>query len=601
MIKRIGLASLALLGIGLYRYRRSLLALVLRLPPPRYKVRVERGIPIAMPDGIRLLTDHYSPLASPTANRDTARFPTILIRTPYGRGKEVALGGGYALSELPAQRFAERGYHVVIQGARGCFDSEGEFSPHINEAEDGKATVDWICRQSWFNGSLGTWGPSYLGYTQWATAAALPEALSAMVVMITSADNYSVSHPDGAFGLETRLRWSQGIHVQKALHRRPFREQVAQRFFSGEQEQRLQAAFSHLPLLEADTAAAGEPVPFYREIVSNDQPDDAYWTARDHREAVGQVAAPVHLIGGWYDYYLRGLLRDYETLKAAERKPRLTIGPWHHAHAGGLLAGLREGLAWFDEHLKGRLPESGAEDGDPKDQKPVRIYVMGAETWRELDDFPPETRKTRYYLHPASRLGTEPPPAESDPDRYRYDPADPTPALGGALLALRGAGPQDNRPLEARPDVLCYTSAPLEQDLEVIGPVRLELYARSSQPHTDFYGRLCDVAPNGRSTNICDGLLRLHPSQPGGKPTTASGHCLRLEIDLWATAHRFRQGHCLRLLVSSGAHPRWSRNLGTGEPDATGASMVFAEQMIFHDEARPSALVLPVVSALSNC
>jgi putative CocE/NonD family hydrolase len=595
MIKRTGLAVLALLGIGLYRYRRSILAKVLRLPPPRYKVRVERDIPIAMPDGVRLLTDHYSPLASHTDGTDSEHFPTILIRTPYGRGKEVALAGGYALSELPAQRFAERGYHVIVQGARGCFDSEGEFSPHVNEAADGRATVDWIRRQAWFNGRLGTWGPSYLGYTQWATAASDPTALSAMVVMIASAENYSVSHPDGAFGVETRLRWTQGIHVQKKLHRRPLREQVAHRF-SGEQERRLQDAFSHLPLLEADTVAAGEPVPFYHEIATNDQPKEAYWVARDHRKAVGKETAPVHLIGGWYDYYLRGLLRDYAVLKSADRSPRLTIGPWHHAHGGGLLTGLREGLAWFDDHLRGGQSRSGPEAGRPADRKPVRIYVMGAEEWRDLDKFPPEARNTRYYLQPASKLKTEPPPAGSNPDRYRYDPADPTPALGGALLALRGAGPQDNRPLEARSDVLCYTTTPLDKDLEVIGPVRLELYARSSQLYTDFYGRLCDVAPNGRSTNICDGLVRVDPSQPGGKPAADSGHCLRLEIDLWATAHRFQRGHCLRLLVSSGAHPRWSRNLGTGEPAATGVSMVFADQMIYHDEARPSALVLPVVA-----
>jgi putative CocE/NonD family hydrolase len=181
--------------------------------------------------------------------------------------------------------------------------------------------------------------------------------------------------------------------------------------------------------------------------------------------------------------------------------------------------------------------------------------------------------------------------AGSPPYRYRYDPADPTPALGGALLVLRGAGPRDNRALEARPDVLCYTSMPLEQDLEIIGPVRLELYARSSQAHTDFFGRLCDVAPDGRSTNVCDGLFRVEPDRPGAQPDG----CRRLEIDMWATAHRFRQGHRLRLQVSSGAHPRWSRNLGTGESLATGASMCFADQTIYHDETHPSALVLPLV------
>lgn len=575
MRKRTGLAILALLGLGLYRYRRSLLARLLKLPPPRYAVGVRRDLPVTMPDGIHLLTDHYFPRAA-------GSFPTILIRTPYGRGNEAGLGNGYPLAELPAQRFAERGYHVIVQGARGCFDSEGDFSPHVNEAADGQATVDWIVRQSWFNGSLGTWGPSYLGYMQWALAAGAPPALKAMMAMVTSSENFSVSHPHGAFGLETRLRWSQGMHVQKRMHGRPLGERLAQRF-SGDTERDLQTAFGHLPLLEADTVAAGEPIPFYRQILVHDQASDPFWMARDHRQAVARVEAPVHLMGGWYDYYLRGLLRDYQTLRAAGRSPYLTIGPWFHGQPAGILHGLREGLAWFKAHLLG--------DGECLRQKPVRLYVMGAGEWRDLDEFPPPARPACYYLHEEGRLAPDLPTAASSPDRYRYDPADPTPALGGALLALRGAGPVDNRPLEGRPDVLCYTTPPLSQDLEVIGPVRLELYVRSSLDHTDFSGRLCDVAPDGCSTNLCDGLVRLEP----GKGEVQPDGSLRVEIDLLATAHRFRRGHRLRLQVASGAHPRWSRNLGTGEPLATGVRMAVADQIVYHDGDHPSSLILPVV------
>ena len=528
-----------------------------------------------MPDGIHLLTDHYAPKAA-------GSFPTVLIRTPYGRGQEAGLGNGYPLAEMPAQRFAERGYHVIVQGARGCYDSEGEFSPHVHEAADGHATAGWIAKQPWFNGILGTWGPSYLGYMQWALAAGAPPGLQAMMVMVASSENWTVSHPDGAFGLETRLRWSQGMHIQKKMHGRPLGERLAQRF-SGDTEQDLQAAFGHLPLLEADTVAAGEPIPFYREILTHEQASDPFWVARDHRQAVAGVQAPVHLMGGWYDYYLRGLLRDYQALRAAGRQPILTIGPWYHGQPAGMVHGLREGLAWFDAHLKG--------DGGRLRQKPVRLYVMGAGEWRDLDEFPPPARPARYYLHEGGGLAPDLPPATSSPDHYRYDPADPTPALGGALLALRGAGPVDNRPLEARPDVLCYTTPPLSQDLEVIGPVRLELYVRSSLDYTDFSGRLCDVAPDGCSTNLCDGLVRLEPATGEVQPDGS----LRVEIDLWATAHRFRQGHRLRLQVASGAHPRWSRNLGTGEPLATGVRMAVADQTVYHDGDHPSALILPVI------
>ncbi len=337
-------------------------------------------------------------------------------------------------------------------------------------------------------------------------------------------------------------------------------------------------------LLKLPPPRYGEPIPLYRAMLTHTQPDDPYWAARDHSRAVAGVGAPVHLIGGWYDYYLRDLLRDYAVLKAAGREPYLTIGPWYHAHPDMLMAGLREALAWFDAQLKGKP--------DALREKPVRLYVTGVGAWRDWDEFPPPARETRYYLHTGGRLATGLPPATSSSGGYCYDPADPTSALGGALLASKGAGRVDNRPLEARSDVLCYTSTPLAGDVEVAGPVRLELYARSSLAHTDFFGRLCDVYPDGRSVNVCDGLFRVAPGWGEAQPDGS----LRVEIDMWATAHRFRVGHRLRLQVSSSAHPRWSRNLGTGEATATGVGMAVARQTVYHDAARPSALVLPVLA-----
>lgn len=562
--------------------RRAILARLLGLTPPRHAVDVERAIPVPMPDGVRLLTDHFAPRAD-------GAFPTILIRTPYGRGKEVAIGGGYGLGELPAQRFAERGYHVVVQGARGCYDSEGTFTPHLNEAADGQATVDWIARQPWFNAStlarrLALWGPSYLGYTAWAAAGGAGPYLGAMLLQVTSAENYTVTHPDGAFGLETRLRWAQGIHIQARLHGRGPWRTLAHRL-GGRDEQKLQAAFMHVPLGEADVAATGEPMPFFRDLLAHTEPGDPVWTARDHRDAVARVEAPVHLVGGWYDYYLRGLLRDYAALKAAGCRPYLTLGPWIHGSPQGLLTGLRAGLAWFEAHLKN--------DGTGLRASPVRLYLMGADQWLEMNDFPPPARPNRHYLHGEQGLVAEPPPASSPPDHYVYDPADPTPALGGASLAFKGAGAQDNGPLEARPDVLCYTTPPLAEDLDIIGPVRQVLFVHSSRAHTDFFGRLCDVGPDGRSTNVCDGLFRLKPGRGQPQPDGS----LQIEIDLWATAYRFRAGHRLRLQVSSGAHPRWSRCLGYGDPLPTASRLAIAEQTIYHDAAHPSALILPVVDA----
>ncbi len=338
--------------------------------------------------------------------------------------------------------------------------------------------------------------------------------------------------------------------------------------------------------------AVGHPVSFYREWLAHPSADDPYWQRLNHDPGVPHATTAAHLVSGWYDLFLRELLADYAALKAAGRAPYLTIGPWAHTDLRLMAAALREGIAWFDAHLK--------EDRHRLRARPVRIYVMGAdrEAWRELDSWPPPAQETRYYLHANGRLSTEAPAADSPPDNYRYDPADPTPSVGGPLLMIP-SGPMDNRALEARPDVLTYTTPPLASDVEVIGPVRLELYARSSLAHTDFFGRLCDVHPDGRSINVCDGLFRVEPAASNLakvlEPSQGSDGILRIEVDMWATAHRFRQGHRIRLQVSSGAHPRWARNLGTGEPIASGTRMLVAGQTIYHGSAHPSALVLPVV------
>ena len=576
-------------GFALPAYRRALTGRLLNLPPPRYAVRVERGIRVPMEDGIDLLTDRYAPQSRGDAPGEP--FPTLLIRTPYGRRDETRFGAGFTLAELPAQRFAERGYCVLVQSVRGCFASSGDFVPHVHEADDGAATVAWLGRQPWFDGRLAMWGPSYLGYCQWATATRAAGALSAMMPMITSAENFSVTHPNGAFGLETRLRWTQGMVALKRLYRQNWRGRLGQA--TARAARQLRRAYHHLPLLNADEVATGEAVSFHRNLLTHADPDSPYWQARDRRSAVDQVAAqnvPAHFIGGWYDYYLPGLLRDYRTLCAAGRQPYLTIGPWAHAQPGPLLAGLREGVRWFDHHLRG--------EGELR-QKPVRLFVMGANQWCEFDEFPPPSTERLYFLHEHAHL-LDDPSTNVPPSRYTYDPADPTPSVGGALLAFSGAGAQDNRALEARPDVLTFTTPPLHEAVDVIGTARVILSVQSTLAHTDFFARVCDVSPGAHSLNVCDGLVRVTPSGVAGdggenKVERGEGGMLRIEITLHATAHRFQRGHCIRLQISSGAHPRWSRNLGTGEPLATGTAMRVAEQQIFHDAARRSRVVLPVV------
>jgi uncharacterized protein len=339
----------------------------------------------------------------------------------------------------------------------------------------------------------------------------------------------------------------------------------------------------HLPVGEADAEVSGHAKTFFRDWLAHPEASDNYWRDRDHSRLVHEVEAPAHLFSGWYDFFLRELLDDYQALIAAGKTPHLRVGPYPHGSLGMTAEVLRETFAWFDLHLKGETDKVGT--------KPVRLYVMGADEWREFDAWPPPAEERRFYLHPDGRLSPDVPPGDSPPDRYRYDPADPTPAVGGPLFGMSGKrGPVDNRELEARPDVLVYTTPPLERDVEIVGSVHLELYARSSLQHTDFFGRLCDVHPDGESVNVCDGLLRLEP----GKGEPQQDGSSQLEFDMWATAYRFRRGHSMRVQVSSGAHPRWNRNFGTGEPIATATTMLAAEQTVYHDREHPSAIVLPV-------
>ena len=338
----------------------------------------------------------------------------------------------------------------------------------------------------------------------------------------------------------------------------------------------------HLPLRDLDRLATGHPVPHWQDWLAHDAPGDDFWTGRRFSPTLGEVTAPVSMVSGWYDIFLPLQLRDYATLRQAGQDPYLLIGPWRHADQQSVQAWMSESLSWLRAHLAG--------DHGALRREPVRIFVTGSRSeWRSLPAWPPQTRPHRWHLHPGGVLAQEAPPV-AEPDRYSYDPADPTPNLAGPV-GLTGRAQVDNRSLEARPDVLTYTSAPLTGDLTVMGEVTAELCVASNREHTDFFARLCDVDSAGESINICDALLRLVPGQPERQPDGT----IRVRFTLWPTAHLFRRGHRLRLQVSSGAHPRYARNTGTGEPLATATVLARADQQVFHDPGHPSAIVLPVV------
>jgi uncharacterized protein len=341
-------------------------------------------------------------------------------------------------------------------------------------------------------------------------------------------------------------------------------------------------AFDHLPLNTADNIVIGRSTQLYQEVLKHG-PDDDYWNPVDFSSRVPELTIPIYLMGGWYDLFLDWQLKDYKTLRAAGRNPYLLIGPWFHGEISSTPSMTRESLTWFQAHLKGNTSKLR--------ETPVRLFVMGINQWRNFSDWPPLAQNERWYLQPEGALATTPPPA-SEPDHYRYDPSDPTPAVGGNSLGFRKhMGAKDNRKLEARPDVLTSTSAILDHDMEVIGPLTADLYVRSSLQHTDFFARLCVVEPSGKSINLCDGIIRLTPDCIAPQEDGS----LHLQINIWPTAYHFRRGERIRLQVSSGAHPSFVRNPGTGEPLATATKLRVAEQSVYHDPKHPSAIVLPVI------
>lgn len=524
--------------------------------PLTSKLRVERDLRVEMRDGVDLLADRY-------ASEGGDGLPVILIRTPYGRRATPF--------RLFAEIFAERGYQVVVQSCRGTFGSGGQWQPFQTDREDGFATIAWLRRQPWFGGKIGMFGPSYTGFVQWAIAADCPEEIGALSLVAAASRPRDMIYAGGSLALRTMLAWTYLVGSQaKGLS--------DARIMMG-QARKLRKGYERVPLGEADRALLGDDFEFYQDLLRSEHADAPLWKATDFSDRVATVEAPTFFLTGWYDIFLLGQLADYRRLREAGRQPQLVVGPWGHSPRELVGPALRGSLRLFDTHLRG-VASAGPEN-------PVRIYVMGADEWIDLPEWPPPARKTRLHLHPGGRL-FESAPVEGPPDRYRFDPRDPTPDPGGN--SYPGHGSRDNRKLEARPDVLTYTTEPLPSDLDIADEATVELFVRSSLEHTDFVARLCDVSPRGKSMNVCDGLIRLETE------STDSAATQRIIIDLWPTAYRFKKGHRMRLQVSSCSHPRYARNLGSGEPIATATTFCVADQEVFHDPGNPSAVVIPVWS-----
>jgi putative CocE/NonD family hydrolase len=564
---------------------RTAAAAALGLPGPAdRRVLVRRSIAVPARDGVVLRADLYRSDPSPA--------PTVLVRTPYPRGGPLRLICG---------AIAERGLNVLVASCRGTADSGGRFEPLVDEAADGVDTLRWLAGQPWHDGQVCTFGPSYAGFTQWALAVEAGHEITAMVTMMTASQFGASTHAGGAFALDAVLTWAALLAAQRASG--PV-ERLGNEIELRRGQPRLHRGLAHLPLAEADRVATGAEITFYQTWLLEDDPDGRYWRARGHAGRLAAVRAPVFMVAGWYDIFLPWQLDDYATLAAAGATPRLTIGPWTHGSVDMYRATMAPALAWMREH------SNGGPSGADRDRPPVRLYVGGVDAWRELDRWPPAgTVAEPWYLLPGAAIAPDSAP-DSAPGgapaggpatpgaaaggvagRFRYDPADPTPAVGGPRLVGQVAGRMDNRDLERRGDVLTFTSRPLVADLEVIGPVTATVYLRSSLPFFDVFVRVCDVDASGRSWNLCDGLTRVTPRSAAPDPDGARA----VPVTLWPTAHRFLPGHRLRVQVSGGAHPRYARNPGTGEALGAATALLPVEHAVLADPAHRSAVHLPTV------
>jgi uncharacterized protein len=585
-------------------------------PRETFSIRVDRDVPVTMRDGTVLMTDVYRPATD-------GRYPVLLQRTPYN--KET---GGLSLVQTDTFRAVRRGYAVVIQDCRGRYRSDGDFSPFLQEIADGYDAVEWCGSQPWSDGNVGMYGTSYVGATQWLVAIAAPPSLRAIAPAFTASDYYEGwTYQGGAFQWGFMCNWVLPFLTTGDLLRSNARQGVPD---FDEWRQRLIAAIDNLPETAKALPLTEIPVnpawtPYFAEWMAHPSRDE-YWQERSIEERHDQVRVPALNIAGWYDIFLDGSLRNFTGVRAAgateaaREGSRLLLGPWTHttpplsgsgdvdfgAMGGQSLMPLSldvdgETLRFFDRWLK------GIDDGYD-DEPPVRLFVMGEDVWRSENEWPlGRAVETDFFISSGGNanaiagdgtLAGEA-PGDDRPDTFLYDPFHPVPTAGGQLCcypATLEPGAFDQRPVEARSDVLVYKTPPLDEDTEVTGPVRLHLWAATTAPDTDFTGKLVDISPDGYARNLTDGIIRARYRQGTDVPRPITpGEIYQYEIDLWATSNLFRKGHRIGLEVSSSNFPRFDRNLNTGHELGADAEMLPAIQTIFHDREHPSRLVLPIV------
>jgi putative CocE/NonD family hydrolase len=578
-----------------------------------WEVVVQGDVPATMRDGTVLMSNVYRPARG-------GLYPVLLARHPYG--KDLS----YGTSMLDPIKAAKAGYIVVVQDVRGRYRSGGRFVPFVSEYEDGYDSVEWAASLPDSDGSVGMHGLSYFGKTQWHAAAMRPPSLRSMAPAQTWGNHLNgVQMRGGVQELGLMQFWAQASLAIDLLFRKYAgdREKIGEKLphlISTIDELLAGGGYGALPL--KGLPSPDELAPFVEGGFGRGVEDEA-WKYLNIDGQYEVVDEPTFHIGGWYDCFIGETLKQYEVIKKladerGTRSPRLMVGPWTHggfeSTQGDLDFGIGSSgvfldyrgdltdahLRWFDATLKG---EEDALEGTP----PVKVFVMGENRWRGYEEWPPrESREEDWFMISGGSLRREAGGLDDKPAGYDYDPEDPVPTVGGAVLLadIHRPGPRDQGEIEARPDVLCYTGPVLESPYTVLGSVYVTLFAASSAPDTDFVARLVDVYPDGRVIGVCDGILRAsaresYPAPGVVRPVAPSpiepGRVYEYVIDLWGTGITFLRGHSIRLEITSSSHPRWERNLNTGEGAFDSSRTEVAHQAIFHDAGRPSRITLTVV------
>jgi hypothetical protein len=527
---------------------------LLKLPRPTHDHTLTRDLRIPTRDNAVLLADHVAPVGESRG--------TVLVRSPYGfpAGLRALVGGV----------FAGHGYHVVLARTRGTFGSGGSFDPFRTEVEDGADTVAWLRDQEWFGGRFATFGGSYLGFTQWALLMDPPPEMVTAIIQVGPHDGSRALHRGGAFNLDDYLGWSDSVAHQGdgSFLRAQLRMAT--------QARRQRPVSEGLPLVDAADRLTGGRARWFRDWVTHRDLTDPYWSPVQLSAALDRTNVPVLLQSGWQDLFLNQTLEQYAHLHERGVEVGLTVGPWTHSQIalkGGPVL-YREAVDWLAEHVAG--------DDGPARSAPVRIQMTGSGEWRDLPAWPPPSTRRVLHPQPGGGLADSPAPAPAQAG-FTYDPAEPTPTVGGPFLRNGSAGYQDDTALAARTDVLTFTGPPLTEPLEVIGVPSVDIAHHSDNPHADLFVRVSEVDRKGRSRNVSDGFIRLDPAAPDDD--------VRVELD--AVAHRFATGSCIRLVIAGGSFPRFERNLGTDEDPATGTSMKASHRTIDLAGTRLALHVVP--------